>query len=128
MSTRKPSLQALEALFADKAPDALAVLVAEQSTLIDFLTPAIPYAPRLGLSELRLEALNRLLDGAHGVERIELRRERGQRATIRYINTGDTYSATLARVWTAHDGGVTYRVTTWGDEVERLERLGYRAD
>ena len=37
-----------------------------------------------------------------------------------YINTGDTYSATIVR----RNGSNTYRISTWGDEVEALEKTG----
>lgn len=47
----------------------------------------------------------------HGVESIDLDFDEG----FSYLNTGDTYSATIARV----DGRL--RVTTWGDELERAE-------
>lgn len=36
-------------------------------------------------------------------------------AAFSYLNTGDTYNATIVHI----DG--EYRVSTWGDEVERIE-------
>ena len=109
MSATKPTLKALQTLYGDKAPDALEVLNMTTYPLI-----------------ARLEALDQLLDGSYGVDRYELHRSRGQRAVIHSINTGDAYSLTLCRVYTGHNGRVAYRVGSWGDEIERLERLGYR--
>jgi hypothetical protein len=132
MSATKPTLAALETLFGDKAAEALAILNMTTYPLIERLENARPLAhayrsfDHLDLHELRLEALDQLLDGSYGVDRYQLHRSRGQRAVIHSINTGDTYSLTLCRVWTQHDNRVSYRVTTWGDEIERLERLGYR--
>lgn len=132
MATTKPTLAALETLFGDKAADALEVLDMKSYPLIERLEAARPLAhayrtyDHLDLHELRLEALDQILDGSYGVDRFVLHRARGQRAVIHSLNTGDTYSLTVCRVYTEHNGRIIYRVTTWGDEAERLERLGYR--
>ena len=39
-----------------------------------------------------------------------------------YINTGDTYSPTIVRRSCSN----TYRISTWGDEVEALEKTGVK--
>lgn len=132
MSATKPTLKALQTLYGDKAPEALEVLNMTTYPLIERLENARPLAhayrsfDHLDLHELRLEALDQLLDGSYGVDRFVLHRARGQRAVIHALNTGDTYSLTLCRVYTGHNGRVAYRVGSWGDEIERLGRLGYR--
>lgn len=127
----KPSIAALEKLFQHRASDARAILDANTEELIERLagTHDRYFLGRLHLADLRMEALNALDSGTHGVERIVMRKPRsGATRTIRYLNTGDTYSITLARITGSDLQRVTYRITTWGDEVERAERLGFRAE
>jgi hypothetical protein len=69
--------------------------------------------------DLILSALNELLE-CHGVEAFCTNHDR-MHAIAEYLNTGDTYSATILF---RHDTG-TFRLTTWGDFFERNEkRLG----
>lgn len=69
---------------------------------------------KVGKRHLAQHAADVLLDG-HGVESIRCP-SRGLLAV--YVNTGDTYSATLlCNVATG-----AWRVTTWGDYVEAFER------
>ena len=69
--------------------------------------------------DLILSALNELLE-CHGVEAFNTRQDQFH-AIAEYLNTGDTYSAT---VLFRHDTG-TFRITTWGDFFEKNEkRLG----
>jgi hypothetical protein len=66
------------------------------------------------LSELRMHALNAEL-GFFGVEYVKGKGP-GHRTTpnFHYLNSGDSYNATIVRF-----AGGAYRVTTWGDIVER---------
>ena len=67
-----------------------------------------------------LEAANELLDG-HWVEAISVEGDSyTARPRIVYVNQGDTYTATLLRV------GGSWRVGSWGDALEALERRGVR--
>lgn len=69
--------------------------------------------------DLILSALNELLE-CHGVEAFRGRGDQSH-AIAEYLNTGDTYSATILF---RHDTG-TFRLTTWGDFYEANEkRLG----
>jgi hypothetical protein len=65
--------------------------------------------------ELILSALNELLE-CHGVEAWNDGRDR-MHASVEYLNTGDTYSATILF---RHDSS-TFRLTTWGDFFEANE-------
>ena len=70
--------------------------------------------------ELILAALNECLE-CFGVEAFRSRHGSQYEAIAEYLNTGDTYSATILF---RHDTG-TFRITTWGDFYERNEkRLG----
>lgn len=60
------------------------------------------------LWDIRMHALNHLA-GTHGVETIAL----GDGSFVDYLNTGETYAATLYR-WRGN-----YHVGSWGDLVER---------
>ncbi len=68
--------------------------------------------------ELKMSALNELL-GCYGVEAIGDFNNYPPVCHFEYLNTGDTYSATIIRF-----PGGRYVVSSWGDEVERLERKG----
>ncbi len=63
--------------------------------------------------ERRLRAINRLL-GMHGVESVRFRN--GEHA-FSYANTGDSYACTVVLFASG-----TFRVTSWGDIVERSNR------
>jgi hypothetical protein len=63
-------------------------------------------------SVLKMYAINQLMR-TYGVEGFT---EKG--ITVDYCNTGETYALTLCRV--NNRGKVTYRVTSWGDIVERM--------
>jgi hypothetical protein len=66
---------------------------------------------------IRMEVLNALEGGLHGVESIAM--ASGEYAD--YLNTGDTYAATVI-LWRG-----AYRVQSVGDFIERQERRGLRA-
>jgi hypothetical protein len=61
----------------------------------------------------RLRAIDRLL-GMHGVESVSFRN--GEHA-FSYANSGDSYACTVALFASG-----TFRVTSWGDVVERSNR------
>jgi hypothetical protein len=60
------------------------------------------------------------LTRCYGVE--ALAREPGSRPRHYYVNTGDTYTATIT--YSLISG--TFRVTSWGDIVETEERRGIK--
>lgn len=62
----------------------------------------------------RIDALN--LDGIYGVEYVPSGSNQKSPAFY-YLNTGDTYSPTIAFVWNGWNW--TSRLTSWGDIVER---------
>ncbi len=73
------------------------------------------------LGQARMLVINRLVGGL-GVEAVHADDDGlyGQGSVaFEYVNTGDTYSATVIR-WP----GGRYEVSTMGDAVERLERRG----
>jgi hypothetical protein len=98
-----------------------AVLQGDDDTIDDVLgsSQTLSYqSGRMPMRDLAMRAADKLL-GTHGVE--EARREpRGDSSKydFEYLNAGDSYAATLLfrgrRVW----------ISTWGDEVEGLERRG----
>ena len=65
--------------------------------------------------ELKLSAANEVL-GLHGVEMVELHVRKDESMFAYYLNSGDTYSPTLAYV-----NGV-WSITTLGDLVEKHDR------
>lgn len=71
--------------------------------------------------ERRMAAIDEVL-GTFGVESIA-RADSGvfEAPLLTYCNAGDTYAATIVR----HRGG-SYRISSWGDAVEALERRGVR--
>ena len=73
------------------------------------------------VKEKRMVALNEIISG-YGVEALQ-HAEAGccDAPLCEYVNTGDTYSATIVRL----QGG-KYVVSTWGDMVEYYERQGYK--
>jgi len=73
---------------------------------------------RPSMGAIRMHAIDRIMGGS-GVESIEKPDAHGDGRYsdyIDYVNTGDTYSATILR-----DGG-KYWIGTYGDTVEKLER------
>lgn len=113
-----PSIKTLAIVFGDNAREARAVLEANRETLA--VRPECAariaecyHAP--STRDLRLTALNALAE-THGIE--------GAQATtgewLTYLNAGDTYTATIT-VWRNR-----YRVESWGDRVETLERQSIR--
>lgn len=70
--------------------------------------------------ELILRAVSDLVD-EHGCEAVSAENEDGYTATLTYVNTGDTCTATLA-----YDDEVgEYLLTSWGDWVEAREAKGW---
>lgn len=70
---------------------------------------------------VKLEAVNEILE-LHGVETVHAEDDGmfGQGSVaFEYLNAGDTYATTIIR-----RGKDNYRLTTMGDEIERLERKG----
>jgi hypothetical protein len=100
-----------------------AVLQGDDDTIDDVLGPSqtLSYqSGRMPMRDLAMRAADKLL-GTHGVE--EAQREPwgdSSKYDFEYLNAGDSYAATLLfrgrRVW----------ISTWGDEVEGLERRGIR--
>jgi hypothetical protein len=98
-----------------------AVLQGDDDTIDDVLgsSQTLSYqSGRMPMRDLAMRAADKLL-GTHGVE--EARREPwgdSSKYDFEYLNAGDSYAATLLfrgrRVW----------ISTWGDEVEGLERRG----
>lgn len=73
------------------------------------------------LQEVKMAELNELL-GFYGVESVSYKFNRkydNEVYSFDYLNGGDTYSTTLIRF-----PGGRYIISSWGDEVERLERKG----
>lgn len=70
--------------------------------------------------ELILRAVSDLVD-EHGVEMVSSESADGDVATLTYINTGDTYAATLA--FDGYEG--EYLLTSWGAWVENEEAKGW---
>jgi hypothetical protein len=64
--------------------------------------------------DMRMEAINEAM-GGYGVESIGDFDIFPPRVHLEYVNTGDTYSATVVR----RSNG-RYVLSTWGDEYERL--------
>jgi hypothetical protein len=102
-----------------------AVLKGDDDTIDDVLGPSNVLTYQGGRARTRglaIQAADKLLD-THGVE--EARRggmysDEPSSHDFEYLNTGDTYAPTLLfrgrRVW----------ISSWGDEVEALERRGIR--
>lgn len=106
-----PSIKTLAQVFADKAPQARAILEMTRAQLEALPAGAARvaecyHAP--ATFDIRLHCLDALGESS-GVESFEL--SDGSRCD--YLNTGDTYTATLLRV---HG---RYRVACWGDIAER---------
>ena len=74
-------------------------------------------------SHRALEAANELLDG-HGVEHLSVQTRREGTLHADYVNTGETYDATL--LYDHHAN--RFRVTSWGDLLETWERRYGRTD
>ena len=122
---RVPSLKALAAVFPDPA-------IAVQAKLVLHMTNQELHETEGGRKEmyasktwmLRMAELDRLAE-TFGVETFALKGGK----FVDYLNTGDTYAATICRV------GGHYRVSSWGDLAERygtmdlqeaIERNNYR--
>jgi hypothetical protein len=121
--TRLPSIRTLRTVFADRAPEARRILEMTRSELMTY-PEAISRASECyhppKTFDLRLTVLNRLDPGLFGVEGFDLGRRDGTQAALYYLNAGDTYTTTLT-YWSGR-----YRVESWGDRVETLERQGWR--
>lgn len=72
------------------------------------------------LTERRMCALNEILEG-HGVEAIFHGSDPMHPDAV-YVNMGETYAATI--LYDYRSG--TFKVTSWGDWVEKQERRGRR--
>lgn len=113
-----PSIKTLAEVFGDRAREARAVLEADRATLAARPECAARIAECFHpptTRDLRLTALDALA-GTHGIE--------GAQSTtgewLTYLNAGDTYTVTVT-VWRGR-----YRVESWGDRVETLERQSIR--
>lgn len=106
MTVRKPSKQALAAVFPEQAAElrkALESFQRQEWQHISFDAAAV------------LEQCNTLLDG-HGIEGAA---ESGNcRRGFSYVNRGDSYDTTIVFVSTGHDTGYFY-LGSWADFVER---------
>lgn len=121
--TRLPSIKTLRAVFAERAPEARRILEMTRAELEAHPVGAARvaecyHAPNT--RDLRMTVLDSLDTGLHGAEGFVIGRRNGTQATVWYLNTGDTYAPTLV-FWAGR-----YRVESWGDRVEILERQGWR--
>mgnify|MGYP003340015665 CR=1 FL=1 len=118
---RLPSIKTLRTVFADRAPEARRVLEMRRAELLEH-----PVGARLArdcyhpptTTDLRMTVLNSLA-GTHDVECIAMDHRSNGIGLVTYLNAGDTYKPTLV-LW---DG--RYRVESWGDRLETLERAGW---
>jgi len=120
---RLPSVKTLRSVFADRAPEARAILEMRRAELEAHPVGAARvaecyHAPTT--RDLRMTVLDSLDTGLHGAEGFVLTRRNGGADTVWYLNAGDTYTPTLV-FWAGR-----YRVESWGDRVEILERQGWR--
>lgn len=105
-----PSVRTLRAVFGDNAKQARKVLEMSFLELCDTVHGAARVAEchhYPTVSDVRMHVLDALA-GTHGVESFDTRAGRCE-----YLNTGDTYTATLIRF------RGRYRVASWGDIAER---------
>ena len=121
--TRLPSIKTLRAVFQDRAHEARRILEMRRDQLEAHPVGAARvaechHAPQT--RDLRMTVLDSLDSGLHGVEAFDLGRRDGTQATLYYLNAGDTYTTTIV-YW-----GGAYRVESWGDRLEILERQGWR--
>lgn len=127
-----PSVKTLTALFTREGDEARPKAI-KLRRLLDGRTDPEDY-PRVAAwvarcyhkpsrTELVLAAADELLE-THGVEAVFSPNGYGVNPALSYCNAGDTYSLTLLF---RHDLG-RWVVSTFGDQVERLERLGIRCD
>lgn len=119
---RLPSVKALSAVFQHRAPEARRILEMRRSDLESHPVGAARVAECYHAPttlDLRMTVLASLDTGLHGVEAFDLGRRDGDTGTVWYLNAGDTYAATIV-YW----HGI-YRVESWGDRVETLERQGW---
>jgi hypothetical protein len=118
-----PSIRTLRAVFADRAPEARRVLEMTRAELeahpAGAARAAECYHPPKTF-DLRMTVLDSLDSGLHGVEAFDIGHRDGTQETVWYLNAGDTYAPTLV-FWAGR-----YRVESWGDRVETLERQGWR--
>lgn len=116
-----PSIKTLRAVFADRAPEARRVLEMRRAELLEHPVGAARAAQcyREPLtSDLRMTILDSIA-GTHGVEGFDLGHRSKGTGVVWYLNAGDTYTTTLVR-WNGR-----YRVESWGDRLETLERQGW---
>ncbi len=73
-----------------------------------------PYYSRIWRVTVALEAMNEIMD-THGVEALGPGREGDYAPPYEYLNTGDTYAATLIY----HRASDSLRIGSWGDIAER---------
>jgi hypothetical protein len=118
-----PSVKTLSRIFGDSAEEARAVLegkkAPEDYPEVAQLVRGCYNRPRL--YELKMAALNELGE-SFGVEAVFSARSCVE-PEFTYLNAGDAYAETLVRYRSG-----TYRVTSWGDVVEAMERRGVKFD
>ena len=122
MTPRAPSVKALLDAFPDLTRERVATIraVIHGSVKPEDVSPATAkwvdacyHRPSVG--ERKMSALDELIGGS-GAEAIWSHDDIAW-PVAEYVNTGDTYSATILRV-----RGGRYLLTTWGDWYERNER------
>lgn len=121
--TRLPSIKTLRAVFAERAPEARRILEMRRDQLEAHPVGAARLAECYHAPttlDLRMTVLNSLDSGLHGVGAFDIGHRNGDANTVWYLNAGDTYAPTLV-FW---DG--RYRVESWVNRVEILERQGWR--
>lgn len=124
---RAPSVKKLAEAFGDAD---LAKRIREVLKMPRGYLPALPGAKERSTEtcgsaswvDLRMHAISALDRGFYGVEVLVNQRDDCLQYAREawYVNTGDTYSPTIL-FWEG-----TYRLTTWGDFVERMERRGVK--
>jgi hypothetical protein len=116
-----PTVKTLSAIFGDNAKEARAILEGKKNpedypTVTQWVRECYHSPSR---SELKMAALNELGEFC-GVEACFSRRSCTVPEFV-YLNAGDTYAPTLVRYRSG-----TYRVTSWGEVVESMERRGIK--
>ena len=111
-----PSVKKLREIFGDNAAAAKQILQMTRAQLLQLPAGAARerecyHPPRTW--DIRMECLNEI-GGFYGVEGIDAT-FRGKRVWMEYLNAGDTYAPTLVRF------NGRYRVSSWGDIVERYD-------
>jgi hypothetical protein len=121
---RTPSIKSLSAVF-DDPKQAKTIFRMTRAQLKETEAGARRYregGASLPTYAIRLEVLNALEAGLHGVEAIQFGADQMDCEYAEYLNTGDSYAATVI-YWRGR-----YRVQDIGTFVETMERRSIRAN